>query len=289
MNVLIKLCILGIISLLFSGCMAAMINHASMPKETKDIKNYNIDKISDKTKTDLFIYKSVASLTDKSYVYVNNNIIEPISSGYYLYFEAQPGVHWIYEQDQHNLGINYACKNIRKNTKEIVDLSFPLNKPIAKDMDIKRTVMNEESVLPRSQVKQKIKKIEMDFSYKSYVNSAKIEILPKDNPFLFLLKKVVKESFDKLSINEGNGLKIVMSIPNDNHSFPKKIHYNTSNIGYNIAYLKSIKLEFFIDDKKIDEHISRGYYNTSFLGLGTKLSSYIACKYFSKQFPTYKK
>jgi len=287
MKKFINLCILFIISIVFTGCMAAVINHATMPVEKENIKDYKNDFISDKTKADFFVFMSKAPFTNKVSVYIDDKMDEPLSSNFYLYFQVEPGTHWVLAQNLYTLDITYICKNLEAGKKEILDISQPNKSITPSAMDLESTVLGEKQTYKRKQVGQKTNKILDVFASQEQIDSIMIEIAP-NNEYLSSIKKTVEESFQKLSIPKGKSLKVKISIPNSyTENLPTLIYNNyvfNNTYYYNTSVLEIIKLEFFINDKKIDEHLSTGYFNHT-EGIGVNIASYIACKYFKKQYP----
>jgi len=281
-----KLLLLGLfclISLIFSGCMAAIINDMKMTQETDNVKDYKNDTINDPTKVDLFLYMSKLPYTNHVLIFADGNYTtlgEPLSFSYYLYFQAEPGVHWFNVKDFSTTSTYYLCKDIKAGTKEIIDLAYPTKNVTSSDMDIKKS--NTEAT-PRLQVKQKGNELSSAFDYNGSITSANIEISPNDNKTLNLLKKTIEKNFEKLSIQKGNDLTIKISIP-DNVTY-SRLNANTK--------LEIVRLEFFNKDEKIYQHAIGDYFderysNDSDYSLATRITSYISCKYFRKQYPIYK-
>lgn len=281
MKKLLILSLFCIISLIFSGCIATVINDMKMVPETENIKNYKSDTISDQTKTDLFFYMSKVPSANHVLVYIDGNYTtmgEPLSSSYYLYYQAEPGVHWINVKSFYTTSTYYLCKDVKAGTKEIIDLAYPTKKITSSDMDIKNSA---SETIPRLQVKQKGNEISSAFAYNGSITSANIEISPSDDKALNLLKKTIENNFEKLSIQKGNGLTIKISIPDNTKPYRASMY----------LAMEIVKLEFFKKDEKIFQYViadffDERYSNDSDHSLATRITSYIACKYFGKQYPS---
>lgn len=274
-----------LISFLFTGCIAAAISDARMPKETVNIKDYNSDTVSNPEKVDLFLFMSRALYTTNATIFIDDNasIYESLSFSYYLYFQVEPGLHWITVKDHISTMSYYTCKNMQAGTKEIVDLARPMTNVTTSDMDITNSGVGG---YPRSQIKQKTNEIPSTFGFNGKLNSANIEIVPTDNKELIKLQKIVGDNFQQLSIPKGDDLTIQISFPNN----PQTGRFDTTVV---MARMKSVKLEFFRNNEKIGQHFHTSFYDelekdNSNHNLAANITSYIACKYFGKQYPIYK-
>lgn len=278
------------ICILFSGCLAAMINSARMPKETKNIKDYKSKIISDKTKADVFIYSSKVPFTNKFTVTIDGKKKEPMALTYYLYYQSEKGYHWIYAQNDVNFNTSYICKNIHAGKKEIIDLIQPNKNMAPEDMDMDNSNNGITIINKRSQVRQKTN-ILSSFSYNKKINSITLETTEKDNEFLNSIKESIEEKLNELSIDKGNDLTIkISSVSNDKGGkLPIVIYSYLSNNEFYYGTVSEIwlKLEFFVNGEKIDEYISKGTY-TEDNGVVNRISSYIMCRFFGKQYPNYK-
>jgi len=272
-----------LIGFLFTGCIATIVNDLKMVPATENIKNYKSDTISDRTKTDLFLYMSKVPSANHVLVYMDGNYTtegEPLSSSYYLYYQVEPGIHWINIKSFYTTSTYYLCKDFPAGTKAIIDLAYPTRNVNSSDMDIKNS---SSETLSRLQVKQKVNEISSDFAYDGSITSANIEVLPNDSKTLSLLKKTLKNNFKKLSIQKGDSLTIKISIPDNIKPFRSSQYLS----------MEFIKLEFFKQDEKISEYVivdffDERYSNESDYSMATRITSYIACKYFRKQYPIYK-
>ena len=297
MKTFYKMLILSLIGFVFSGCLGAMITAAAMPKERNNVKDYKKSIITDKTKSNLFLFindKKTENSILRTYITINGKVTEPIIYSYYQYYETSPGRYWLESRNQHTLQTYWTCLNIEKSKSYFIDLSKPMSKFSGKDIDMlgfSKNTLEQEYKYARSQVKQKTNQLFSSFAYNGKLKSYTVSISNKNNDLLSLIQSSLENNFKKLNIEYGNDLEIRISTSKENLNLPKEIHYNlytdSYRTSYNIATLQIIKLEFFIKNKKIDEYIFRGYFN-SYLDFTNGISSYIACKYFGKQFPRYK-
>jgi len=212
--------------------------------------------------------------------------LDSLSFDFYLYFQVEPGYHWIFAQDSYTLNTQYVCKNTQAGRKEIVDIINGHEKLTPDDMDLEREQFGNKLKYARRQIKQKVNKVEGTFSYNGKINSISIEATSQKN--LSLIRDALQETLNELGIPEGNGLKVKVSFPNMPSTYKAPIAiYEQTQYSYRTSELQLVRLEFFVNDKKIEDYIGKGFFPDN-QGFIVNLASYIACKYFGKQYPSYK-
>lgn len=251
-----------------SGCVAGKATWVAT--EVKNIDDPYQDSVITKDKADMFLYSG--TMRGKSFsIFVDNYLIDKLGEDDYLYYQLEPGNHFIISKKDYGgtYLIGRECINVEANKKYIYKLGDIGNNRSSSDLDNDlRQVKQNSKIVPKFSLDVSISSIEIETSEKSYMLSVKDEIKK-------LLKniKLDKNSSKELTIKvlktaykEGSQLGRYFTTGLDVSNGGSREHRS-------YLYTKTI---FYINGEKVDELDSSSSVGWGIFGGSSDLSDEIA-------------
>ncbi len=298
----LKLIIITIMSLIFIGCSS---KSATVPITTQNIENPRMTHSKYSLKADLIIYTNSAFDMPVE-LNIDNKSIDYTAENTYGVYHLEPGIHWIKASSLENS--SFICKDFKPNTRYIYKAYQKTNLFTSEKVKLVSGHNNDISSESRQFIQQNnIIDTSLDIKLKKDTNktimetisvSAKlpinsISITRFDNSDeLKYFQYNIQNRLNKLNIPKGNDLILKLSIFefNKGDRLGRILSFNAKSNSKSHASLLT-KIEFYINNKKVDEFISYkfllggifgGNTNSLFDLISNEVVSYITCKYYQR-------